>query len=240
MEKYKIGDVFEYKNKKYIIKHQCIENGCKNCTFLDQGDLICSLAGAKSNNLPLCSKLDCIYEEYNEEEKKDNLLDLRKILDGCPKGTKLYSITHGEVIFNKIDISHEKYQISVLEKALGGEILISTDGRLYTGYDDGECVLFPSKNQRDWSKFVRFWDKPKIERFDPKTLNPFERVLVRDLNIDVWHCEMFSHFCSQNTTYPYFCCGSQYYYCIPYNSETEHLLGTTEEAPEYYRYWEDE
>ena len=27
--------------------------------------------------------------------------------------------------------------------------------------------------------------------------------------------------------------------CIPYNDETKHLLGTSEEAPEYYRYWED-
>ena len=27
--------------------------------------------------------------------------------------------------------------------------------------------------------------------------------------------------------------------CIPYNDETKHLLGTSDEAPEYYRYWED-
>ena len=26
---------------------------------------------------------------------------------------------------------------------------------------------------------------------------------------------------------------------IPYNDETKHLIGTTEEAPEYYRYWEN-
>ena len=25
---------------------------------------------------------------------------------------------------------------------------------------------------------------------------------------------------------------------IPYNDETKHLVGTTDEAPEYYRYWE--
>ena len=35
------------------------------------------------------------------------------------------------------------------------------------------------------------------------------------------------------------CCGAYYQYCIPYNDETKHLVGTTEEAPEYYRYWED-
>ena len=236
MEEYKIGDVFEYKNKKYIIKHQCIENGCKNCTFLDQDDLICSLAGAKSNNLPLCSKLDCIYEEYNEDEKKDNLLDLRKILDGCPKGTKLYLTTHGEVTFNKIDTSHEKYQISVSEKAFGGKILISTDGRLHAGYD-GECVLFPSKNQRDWSKFERFWDKSKKEYFDPNTLKPFDKVLVRDSYLRLWHLGLFSDFCPE-AKHPFVCCGNSYRYCIPYNDETKYLLGTTEEASEYYSQYE--
>ena len=30
-----------------------------------------------------------------------------------------------------------------------------------------------------------------------------------------------------------------YKYCVPYNDDTKHLVGTTEEAPEYYRYWED-
>ena len=31
----------------------------------------------------------------------------------------------------------------------------------------------------------------------------------------------------------------EYRHCIPYNDETKHLVGTTEEAPEFYRYWED-
>ena len=33
--------------------------------------------------------------------------------------------------------------------------------------------------------------------------------------------------------------GGTYRCCIPYNEETKHLVGTTDEAPEYYRYWED-
>ena len=36
------------------------------------------------------------------------------------------------------------------------------DGTFSCDYE-GECTLFPSKEQRDWSKFVRFWDKPKKE-----------------------------------------------------------------------------
>ena len=34
-------------------------------------------------------------------------------------------------------------------------------------------------------------------------------------------------------------CWNAYTYCIPYNDDTKHLVGTTEEAPEYYRYWKD-
>ena len=51
------------------------------------------------------------------------------------------------------------------------------DGRMYVGYS-GECVLFPSRDQRDWSMFTAPW--LKNERFDPKTLQPFDKVLVRD------------------------------------------------------------
>ena len=171
-------------------------------------------------------------------------VDLTKILKNCPKGTKFYSSVYGELIYSGMyaDSSNSKiYLIDQNSRSMidGSPLVIDyyRDGRLYA--TEGECTLFPSKDQRDWSKFERFWDKPKIERFDPKTLKPFQRVLVRDTNIDVWQCEMFSHFCSQETTYPFFCCGSPYYYCIPYNSETEHFVGTTEEAPDFYRYWEE-
>ena len=29
------------------------------------------------------------------------------------------------------------------------------------------------------------------------------------------------------------------FYVIPYNEETAHIFGTSDDAPEYYRYWED-
>ena len=77
-------------------------------------------------------------------------------------------------------------------------------------------------------------------KFDPKTLCPFEKVLVRDSDDDSWCCDLFSHIKEENIDYKYvassfFC----YRCCIPYNDETKHLVGTDDEAPEYYRYWED-
>lgn len=99
----------------------------------------------------------------------------------------------------------------------------------------GECTLFPSKDQRDWSKFTAPWYKK--EKFDPKTLKTFDKVLVRDTIAEYWECEFFSHYIDD--TYPYVGIAHSYKFCIPYNNETKHLVGTTDEAPEYYRYWED-
>ena len=109
------------------------------------------------------------------------------------------------------------------------------DGRLYP--NDGECTVFPSKDQRDWSKFERFWDKPKVEKFDPHTLQPFDKVLGFYDAKEEWECAFFSHFIEDNC-YPVVCVGSMNYSrCIPYNDETKHLVGTSGDCPEYYKWW---
>lgn len=76
------------------------------------------------------------------------------------------------------------------------------------------------------------------EKFDPKTLQPFDRVLVRNKN-GFWKCGLFSNINIDAYEYRYNCIGSEYCYCIPYNEETKHLVGTLEEAPKCYRYWEE-
>lgn len=99
-----------------------------------------------------------------------------------------------------------------------------------------ECIIFPSKEQRDWSKFTAPWYKNK--KFNPNTLKPFDKVLVRDDASHTWKCNLFSNIIKDGS-YPYKCVGNAYTYCIPYNNNTKHLVGTNEEAPEYYRYWEN-
>ena len=159
-------------------------------------------------------------------------IDLTKILKNCPKGTKLYSTVHGEVTFQKIRIGFT-YPIDINLKNDIGE-RVTSDGKLFDDYDDGECILFPSKEQRDWSKFTAPWYKK--EKFDPKILQPFDRVLVRTTNL-CWHAVIFSHI--DKTTGEFKCSSSYWEKCIPYNDDTKHLVGTTDEAPEYYRYWEE-
>ena len=161
-------------------------------------------------------------------------IDLTKILKDCPDGWELYSTLFGEVEFEKIKKESE-YPIVIITKH-GNNSDIKSDGRYYGEYDDGECTLFPSKDQRDWSKFSAPWYKK--DKFDPKTLQPFDKVLVRDLNGHIWVCDLFSYI-KECTQFPYKCMASYYKCCIPYNDETKHLLGTTDEAPKYYRYWEE-
>ena len=82
--------------------------------------------------------------------------------------------------------------------------------------------------------------KPKSKpRFDPETLQPFDRVLARF--DEVWHCDFYSspNHGKRVRIGKHVCVGCQPDEVIPYNDETKHLVGTTDEAPEYYRYWED-
>lgn len=165
-------------------------------------------------------------------------IDLTKILKNCPKGTKLYSTIHGEVNFIDIDDSSQYYPINVMLNNKKVEIFTS-EGRLLNKLD-GECILFPSKTQRDWSKFTAPWYKK--DKFDPKTLKAFDRVLVRIDGGDVY-C-WFADFVSAPTIEKYDLLPSvmsnkDVNMVIPYNDETKHLVGTTDEAPEYYKYWED-
>ena len=159
-------------------------------------------------------------------------IDLTKILKDCPKHTKLYSSLYGEVLFEGIITGKCNHFIEVYVKVLNSLIMFTYNGRYFL---NGECVLFPSKDQRDWNKFAAPWYKK--EKFDPKTLKPFDKIIACLDEQGIWCCELFS-FIEENTNLIK-CCGAYYKYCVPYNEDTKHLLGTSEKAPEYYRYWEE-
>ena len=161
-------------------------------------------------------------------------LDLTKILEGCPKGTEFYHTIYGTVLFNSIELNSE-YPIRFIED---NNLVnsVTKSGLVLLDYK-GECVLFPSKDQRDWSKFERFWDKSKKEKFDVNILQPFDKVLVRGQNGQNWRAELFSHV---DNVFRMVAVGSCYWtQCIPYNEDTKHLIGTNEDCPEYYKWWEE-
>ena len=93
-------------------------------------------------------------------------IDLTKILDGCPEGTEFYCSIYGVVKFVRISATNW----IIISTKIGNKC-ISKVGRFDEElFSDDECIFFPSKDQRDWSKFERFWDKSKKEKFDVNTL----------------------------------------------------------------------
>lgn len=153
-------------------------------------------------------------------------LDLAEILKDCPRGMKLYSPLCGEVVLNSVN-NYANYPIEVNHN--NSKLTFTRYGRLYDEFPDGECILFPSKDQRDWSKF-----KVPVEKFDYNTLQPFDKVLVRDLNNERWKCSLFS-FMLSNAMF----CECPWEQGIPYNDETKHLLGTCDTPNEKYIWWKE-
>ena len=161
-------------------------------------------------------------------------IDLTKILKNCPKGWEFYSSVLGEVEFVEI-CDDEKGENPIWVKV--GKLAYTT-GFTKEGFylkGKGECTLFPSKDQRDWSKFTAPWYKKG--KFDPNTFQSFDRVLTH-FDDERWDINFYSYK-NPSWPWPYTCMDKSYKYCIPYNDETKHLVGTTDEAPEYYKHWED-
>ena len=69
--------------------------------------------------------------------------------------------------------------------------------------------------------------KPKVE------LKPFDKVLCRNSKDDTWEADFFARLTRKEIDYTqsgkYLCVGDLWMYCIPYNEETAHLLGTADD-----------
>ena len=79
------------------------------------------------------------------------MINIVDILKDCPKGTKLYSPICGECRLIKI------------YDGLGFDVITDTDAVFNFAYDgryylNGECCIFPSKDNRDWNTFRPFKD----------------------------------------------------------------------------------
>ena len=88
-------------------------------------------------------------------------MSLVEILKNCPKDMKLYSPIYGEVEFKEISVITG----SIGCKFNGCTVYFHSDGTYYRG---GECMLFPSKEQRDWNEFmIPFKDGDIIIKNEP-------------------------------------------------------------------------
>lgn len=161
-------------------------------------------------------------------------INLCEILKDCPKNTKLWSSVYGNVWLKEI-IDRKLTNTPIILTSPGfDEIRLYNNGKYYN-IQESECIVFPSETQRDWSKF-----KTPVKRFDPKTFQPFDKVLYRG---GVWFADFVSGIVEDETdgTKIINLVGStNHRRIIPYNDETKHLLGTDKDCPEYYKWWLDE
>lgn len=108
------------------------------------------------------------------------------------------------------------------------------DGKCFYNEDSDDDLFFAHKKQ-------------KVEKFDPKTFQPFDKVLARCTG-SVWVPTLFGYFIDEADKDPLspfengervVCVDIGYQQCIPYNDETKHLVGTLNDCPEYYKWWEE-
>ena len=291
----KIGEVFEYEGKKLQVK-ESDHVSCDGC-FFDEHCIPCSkyVAGYCEFGFR-ADKKEVIFVEATEQNQTEQLqkIDLCEILKDCPKGWILYSPIFGKVHFRKIsdDLEYPIVVSVINNKNYYTEERFDKNGCFFIDFN-AECLLFPSEELRDWTKFTAPWYKkeepikPKFKigdkirhketnkddvyeiskvyddsygivgfnwgiymkyqdqyelvpnKFDPKTLKPFDKVLVRDTADFSWACDLFSYILDGDVEYKYKGVGCLNKYCIPYNDDTKHLVGTKGEAPEFYKYWEE-
>lgn len=122
-------------------------------------------------------------------------LNLVEILKDAPKSTKLWSPICGECELRDVNTSStDVYPIKCISKNHQGiltYIMFTANGEYSNYFANGECVLFPSKENKDWSTF-------KISK-NHKVFKPFEKVLVKEIvgrNFDklVWLATEYSHY----------------------------------------------
>lgn len=77
-------------------------------------------------------------------------MNIAEILKDAPAGTKLYSLVHGEVDLVGV-YSYGIYPIAVYVDGLG-TVCFTKEGYYFNDKPTSEPILFPSKEQRDWSK----------------------------------------------------------------------------------------
>lgn len=147
-------------------------------------------------------------------------------------GKEIYSTLIGACVVNNIDIDAEEATVTLVQTSKNRVLVCDEFGRP-CGNTDAECCVFPSKDNRDWSTF------DATPRYDISELKPFDKVLTRCSDgpfaqkkwVPNFYCKYHSDESSHECIFGFF------KECVPYNDETKHLLGTTDEAPIFYRTW---
>ena len=126
---------------------------------------------------------------------------------------------------------------NIIGDSLNRYCILTKRGLFTEGYsliDKEDSLLFATEEEKNklfsaLEKEGKAWDSEKKQIVDLKPkceFKPFDKVLVRNGKDKVWKAELFSNY-REESQYPFRCIGFSRKYCIPYNEETAHLLGTT-------------
>lgn len=205
------------------------------------------------------------------------MASVAEILLSCGKtGERIYSVPWGYV--NVASVDEDNKQIK-LDCGNGNVCWLDGNGRLTS---DGECLIWPSYDQRDWEAwgkermsapslevgdYVSYggmqWfvdviectgrielksvvgckgviiyrttrdEITKADKFDQSALQPFDKVIARYVGIDRWRPDFWGYRRPKDGLH---CCtGGTVMQIVPYNDLTKHLIGTTDDAPDFYR-----
>lgn len=150
----KIGETFEFEGKKLQVK-ESEEGSCNFCFFNEE---------CKNRNLHVSGACDGAWRDDKknvifvevQEQPQPQKLNLCEVLKNCPKSTILWSDNYGEVRFLRINI---KCETPIEVKRTDGCIAYYTKEGWHSIRFPANCLLWPSRDCRDWSKFTAPWYK---------------------------------------------------------------------------------
>lgn len=90
----------------------------------------------------------------------ENKINIAEIFRDCPKDTKLYSPLFGEVELKTIHDLHFPIVTEIVNeeyKLMSKKVDFTKDGTFFE-IPNTECLLFPSSEMRDWTKFFKRGD----------------------------------------------------------------------------------
>lgn len=88
----------------------------------------------------------------------ENKINIAEILRDMPKGTRLYSPLFGECNLDEVCTSDRKTYPIILLTSADTLVGFTKNGHYVDGFEDAECLLFPSAKMRCWDKFFKRGD----------------------------------------------------------------------------------
>lgn len=165
--------------------------------------------------------LETLEIEKAQPEFKDGDVLFVKCYDSAFIEIFKYSKNNGDLYDRaSLDTTNQILDISGRYRIGKDEI---TEIRLATEAEKQQLFSALKKEGKAWDA-----EKKMIVNLKPKfdELKPFDKVVVRCSEADRWSIDFFSHKVHNG----YICTGDAWFgYCLPYNEETSHLLGTTDE-----------